>query len=80
MEKIRIMENTESLKNEVKEMLEEISDINVLQSIKNLLENSSNELAIQQRFIEMAEKSESDIISGKVFSSEEALKFLNRGK
>jgi hypothetical protein len=74
------MKNSESLKNEVKEMLEETSDINILQTIKNLLENSSNEYAIKQRFIEMAEKSELDIISGKVFSSNEAIKYLNRGK
>lgn len=74
------MENSESLKNEVKEMLEEISDINILQSIKNLMENSSNEVAIKQRIIEMAAKSESDINSGKVYSSNEAMKYLNRGK
>lgn len=74
------MKNSENLKNEVKEMLEEISDINILQSIKILLESSTNDPALKERLTETAEKSESDINSGKFFSSNEAIKYLNRGK
>jgi len=80
LEQIRIMKNSESLKNQVKEMLEETSDINILQTIKNLLENSANDLALKERLTYKAEKSESDINSGKFFSSNEAIKYLNRGK
>ena len=51
------MKEVNILKNELKEMLEEISDLRVLRSIKELLESKSIEEAIRIQLIENAEKS-----------------------
>ncbi|MCL6260607.1 hypothetical protein M3O96_16000 [Aquiflexum sp. TKW24L] len=63
------MEDLNILKNELKEMLEEISDLKVLQSIKELLESKSIEEAIRIQLIENAEKAEADIKAGRVFDN-----------
>ena len=63
------MKEVNILKNELKEMLEEISDLRVLRSIKELLESKSIQEAIRIQLIENAEKSEAAIKSGRIFDN-----------
>ncbi|WP_113923326.1 hypothetical protein [Cognataquiflexum aquatile] len=63
------MKDLNILRNELKEMLEEISDLKVLQGIKELLESKSIEEAIRIQLIVNAEKSEADIKTGRIFDN-----------
>jgi hypothetical protein len=55
------MKEENILKNELKELLEGVSDLKVLRSIKEFLESKLIEEAIRIQLIENAEKSDADL-------------------
>lgn len=63
------MKDLNILRNELKEMLEEISDLKVLQGIRELLESKSIEEAIGIQLNVNTEKSEADIKAGRIFDN-----------
>jgi hypothetical protein len=69
--KMVIIMTTTDIKIELRQLIEEQEDINVLQAIHTLLQRTSTCTDLKTKLSSRAIKAEADILQGRVFSKEE---------
>lgn len=70
--------NAMGIKTELQQMIEQETDMNILQAIRTILQKTSLNPALKEKLTTRALKSEEDIKIGRVFSKEDAIKLTNR--
>lgn len=72
--------NTPDIKSELKELIDQEADINVLEAIKTLLKKASLNPVLQEKLTSRALKAHQDIKEGRTMSREEIEKKLDAQK
>jgi hypothetical protein len=66
------------LKSELRNMIEQETDINILKAIHTILQKTSLNPVLKEKLTARANKSEDDIKAGRLFSKEEIIKRTDR--
>jgi hypothetical protein len=66
------------IKTELQRMIEQETDVTVLEAIRTLLLKTTTKPILQEKLITRALKSEEDIAMGRIFSKDEVIKRTSR--
>ncbi|MBS1486578.1 MAG: hypothetical protein JST43_03245 [Bacteroidetes bacterium] len=65
-------------KKELVQLIQSTDDVQILESIKNILKENEHDRLMKERLIAGALKSQEDIKNGRLFSKDEVIKITNR--